>query len=310
MVLVLVLSGCTTEPVTKQDKNKILWVDSYHEEYEWSQEIQEGIESVLKDNVELKIHRMDTKRNPENAAQAALDAKAAIESFNPDVVIVSDDNAFRYLVMGYYKDAELPFVYCGLNWDSSIYNAPYSNTAGMIEVAPISKLVEEMKNHAKRDKIGFLSVDTITSRREAKGYKKIFGAELIEEYSSSFAEWKQDFIDIQKKVDMLIIFNNAGIEDWDDEEAKRLAEEKTTIITGTVMDWMAPVAAITMDHLGEEQGGYAAKTALRILNGEKPSDIAEVQNKKSELILQMVIAKKLGITFSPELVKSADKVIE
>ncbi len=49
---------------------------------------------------------MDTKRNTseEFKQEAALKAKALIESSNPDVVIVSDDNAVKCLVQPYnYK---------------------------------------------------------------------------------------------------------------------------------------------------------------------------------------------------------------
>lgn len=313
-VLALVLiSGCATQTINKPyEGKKILWVDSYNKGYEWSDEIQEGIVNILKDDVELKIQRMDTKQNQseEYLAQAALDAKSAIESFNPDAVIVSDDNAFKYIVMEHYKGAELPFVYCGLNWDSSVYGAPYSNTAGMIEVTPIALLIEEMKKYSKGDKIGFLSIDTITARKEAENYKKVLGKELTEEYSLSFAEWKQDFIGIQKKVDMLILYNNAGVNDWDDAEARQWAEKNTVIITGAVMDWMAPFAAITLDHSGIEQGEYAAKTALRILNGENPSDIPEEQNKQSQLTLQMEISNNLGIVFDLDMLQKADKIIK
>ena len=75
---------------------KILWVDSYHQGYEWSDGIEAGLKDVLNDTgVELKIVRMDTKRNTGDdfGNNAANQAKAEIEAFEPDVLIASDDNA-------------------------------------------------------------------------------------------------------------------------------------------------------------------------------------------------------------------------
>ena len=46
-------------------------------------------------------------------------AKAEIDAFKPDVVIAADDNASKYLIEPYFKDAALPFVFCGVNWDAS-----------------------------------------------------------------------------------------------------------------------------------------------------------------------------------------------
>ena len=94
-----VSSIATTSPATsgKYVGKKILYVDSYYDDYDWSQGLTSGIKSVLDGTgVELKIVRMDTKRNPaeEFKKKAGEDAHLAIEVFKPDVLMVSDDNAF------------------------------------------------------------------------------------------------------------------------------------------------------------------------------------------------------------------------
>ena len=113
---------------------RVLYVDSYHQGYEWSDGVTEGVRSVLDNTgVDLKIFRMDTKRNTDEAykKKAALQAKELIASFHPDVVIASDDNASKYLIMNYFKDADLPFVFCGVNYNADDYGFPYSNVTGM-----------------------------------------------------------------------------------------------------------------------------------------------------------------------------------
>jgi len=61
---------------------------------------------------------MDAKwhKEPEEIAQKALEAKALIEAWRPDVVITADDDAAQYLIMPFYKHHPLPFVFLQLNW--------------------------------------------------------------------------------------------------------------------------------------------------------------------------------------------------
>jgi ABC-type uncharacterized transport system substrate-binding protein len=72
---------------------------------------------------------------------------------------------------------------------------------------------------------------------------------------------------------------------------------------------MAPYVLADLGKLPEEQGEWAAGAALKILGGTPVSEIAIEQNKKGRLILNLNLAEKLEIVFSPSLLKSA-KIIE
>jgi hypothetical protein len=112
---------------------KVLLIDSYHEKYEWSDGIVAGVKSALSGKgVELKVVRMDTKRNSaaEFAKAAGIQARETIESFKPDVVIACDDNASKYVVEPFYKNAALPVVFCGVNWDAAATAIPTRTPRG------------------------------------------------------------------------------------------------------------------------------------------------------------------------------------
>jgi ABC-type uncharacterized transport system substrate-binding protein len=72
---------------------------------------------------------------------------------------------------------------------------------------------------------------------------------------------------------------------------------------------MMPYAMIGMAKSAEEQGIWAAQTALRILGGTSPSSIEITRNKKEDLMLNVKIASKAGIVFKPALVSNA-KIIK
>ena len=292
---------------------RVLYVDSYHEGYEWSDGVTEGIRSVLGNaGVDLKIFRMDTKRNTDEAFKkhAALQAKELIASFHPDVVIASDDNASKYLIVPYFKNTNLPFVFCGVNYSADDYGFPCANVTGMLELPPAVKLIYSLKHFKRVVKVGYLAADTLTERKDGEYTKQDIREEFIERYIKTFDEWQTAFNDLQNKVDVLIIGNNGGIKGWNDNKARQFALENTRIPTGCLLDWIAPVVFLGATRSAQEQGSYAASTALRILDGTPPASIPIVGNVQANIIINLKIAKKLGIKVPGSFLQIATRIIE
>ena len=311
MMLVVSFSAAPTNASYKG--KKVLFIDSYHEGYAWSDGITNGIKSVIDGKgMTLKIERMDTKRNKTEdfKKEAALKMKAVIEDFKPDVVIAADDNASKFLIAPYYKGTNLPFVFCGVNWDASGYGFPTSNVTGMVEVTPVPQLLEQLKPYAKGDRIGFLGPDILTARKEVENYKKVFGMTVSEYYAKDFDDWKKGFKELQKSVDMLLIASDGGLYSDKASEMKSFVEANTTVPTGASYDFMAPYVLLDFAKVAEEQGSWAADAALKVLDGTSPANIPVVKNKEGKLIVNVRIAKTLGVEIPFEFIQSADQVIE
>jgi ABC-type uncharacterized transport system substrate-binding protein len=289
---------------------KVLFIDSYHFGYDWSDGVVDGVRQVLKETeAELRIFRMDTKRNQSEdfKRQAALKAKALIESYQPDVVIASDDNASKYLIRPYFRDADLPIVFCGVNWDASVYGYPYANATGMVEVELLEPLVAQLRQLAKGDKIGFLSIAGTTSEKDNAYHVEILGKPYDKTYYvMTYQEWKERFLQLQDEVDFLIIGNPQGLAGWDEKDFVRFAARHTRIPTGATIHWVKKFTLIGYMRVPQEQGRWAAGAALKILRGTPPSVIPMAQNRQGRLIINMRLAERLGVTFEPAVFKRAE----
>jgi ABC-type uncharacterized transport system substrate-binding protein len=299
----------TAAPPASYAGKKILFINSYHEGYAWSDGVEKGVHNVLDGTgIDLKFVRMDTKRNPDEAfaKKAGEQVKAEIDAFKPDVVIAADDNAQKYVIVPFYKGTNLPIVFAAVNWDASIYGYPTSNITGMIEVELPGQLVEQLKAYAKGTRLAYLTVDSETERKVVDIYnQRFFNGQMKVYWVKTWDEFKKAYLQAQNEVDILFMGNNAGSDRWDDAEMRKFVLDNAKIPSGSINDWMAPFSLVTLAKSAEEQGEWSAKDALQILDGTPVSSIPVTENKKGKLILNLELAQKLGVVFAPSMLKNA-----
>jgi ABC-type uncharacterized transport system substrate-binding protein len=308
MLAVALLLSATAATAQQLTGKTVLFINSYHAGYPWSDGEEAGASKALAPTgATLKFYRMDSKRHPEDAFMADQSRKllTLIQTEKPDIVIAADDNATRVMVE-HFKDVSLPWVFCGVNWDASPYGLPFKNATGMLEVSLTKSVIERLKEQAKGSRTGFLTADTETERSEGRAYRQMLKLSFQREaYVKSFAEWKEAFLQMQEQTDVVFIGNYAGINDWNETEARAFVQEHTKIPSGSEYDFMMPYVMLGMTKVAEEQGRWAAETAATILEGRAPSTIPIVANKEEKLYVNVGLASKAGIRFSPELLKRA-----
>ena len=295
---------------------KVLYVASYDLMDNWGRQIKAGIESVFESrhNVELKAITMETRgmtlSDTETIKKAALEAKMVIDSWKPDLVIASDDNASRYLIVPYFKDSDLPFVFCGVNADPPSYGFPAKNVTGMIEVQLVDQLVKFLSPYAKGRRIVSVRGDTMTNRVENEFFEKQIGAHITVYFVDNISDWKTRFVQLQDEVDMLLLgdIDSVKINDESPGDVADFMVEHTKIPTGRWDEEYKVDALITIANTPRELGEYAGRTALKILDGTSPLDIPIVPNRKGKIFLNMKLAKKMGIIFPMELIESAQLI--
>ncbi len=264
---------------------RILWIESYHEGFAWSDGIARGIEKILDGTgVELRVVHMDTKRHPSrsHAEKSAGDALNVLREFAPDVVMASDDNAQRYLVAPHLRGTGIPVVGGAINWDAGEYGYPAPNMTCMVEVNLLEQAKSMLRAFGQGGRFGYIAADSESERKNVQIYNaRSFQGKLQGLLVSRFEDFPRAFSEVQARSDMLIMGGNGGIAGWDDAEARNFLHEHTRIPTGSFDDYLAPYVIFTFAKEPEEQGEWMALTALRVLGGESPANIPMVENRRS-----------------------------
>lgn len=299
---------------TSESLPKCLYISSYHTGYAWSDGIEEGIKKILHDKCEIRQFDMDTKRKrtPEDIVRAVEISRNIIESWEPDVVITSDDNAAKHLIVPYYVDTGLPFVFSGINWTVEEYGFPASNVTGIVEVAPIEPMLREAIKIAK-GKVGvYLGADTLTEdknySRVSKGAERL-GSTIEKKLVKDAESWKKEFVEANETADYIVIGSNSGIEGWVDEDIGSFAVQHASVISVTNHNWMMHVSALGYTKVPQEHGNWAAKAALEILDGMAVQDIPVVTNRKWDLWINQGMVDSTGFQLSSRFTRKAKRFV-
>jgi len=297
---------------TGKDIFKIFFVNSYNKGYSWSDDIERAFKKSLNRsflNYELRFFRMDTKNDQEEAyiEERARAAYGQIEEWQPDIVIGSDDNFVKYLVLPYLLGTETPVVFCGVNWDAAGYGLPAQNVTGMVEVDPIEESLALLKRFARGDRVGLLFREEDFNHTIHRGIEQMLGAPVdTVAFASTFEQWKDSYLKMQEDADMMILYTPINIEGWDDREALSFIYAHTKIPVATTMEQQIPFALLGDMKINEEQGWWLGKTVISILEGTPVDTIPLGTNRESKLVINMAMAKQLEYIIPSDILDRAE----
>ncbi|CAH0529782.1 ABC transporter substrate-binding protein [Vibrio hippocampi] len=297
------------------NEQRCLIIASYHDEFPGQQlKVQPALEE-LNGHCEVKKFDMDSKRNPDPQfiKAKALEAKALIEQWKPDVVIAIEDNASKYLVQPYYKNAPIPFVFAGVDWTVEAYGYPYENVTGIIEIVPVRQLIRQLNRIDPKYKKGlFIRPNRLSADKQYERINDIFeheGITIDDGVVDNYQEFEAKFLEAQS-YDFIYFTNNAGIEGWDDHAAIEFISKHSTRLIFSTSDWMVPFSMLSFSQVIQEQGQYSAKIAVEILNGAKPSDFPIISNRQWDLYVNEELLSKVDVEIPSDLLRKAKKLTD
>ena len=254
---------------------------------------------------------MDTKRNSSegyirNRTAEILDS---INNENPDLLIVSDDNAVKYLVEPNFKDNPIPIVFCGVNWTAEQYDLSHCNITGILELLPIEESMLTLKSYyPNMQNLLVLNENTTTSRKTKPLLDTLlndFGISVTQELVDDFEAWKAAFIDGNENFDAIYLQTRGAIKNWDHDEALSIIDQNIKVPLVTCEDFMMTYAVLGVTQVSKEQGVWAAETAKKILKGTKPSDIPISMNHMTKVWINTGLAKKINYIPDKALLSNA-----
>ena len=294
--------------VPKENEKKIVtYINSFHRGHPSSDDIMDGIiENFPSDSFEINTYFMDTKRNPsseymKNRASQLFDSIMEIE---PDILLISDDNAIKYIVQPHLEELTMPIVFCGVNWTDDEYDLPPNKVTGMLEILPVADMIITMRSYyPSMNKLLFLSENTTTSRKEKQLLDTLFnrvGVAVTHELVDNFDQWKVKFQEANQAYDIIYLPTHGAIKGWSHEEAVGFINKHIQVPVVTTEDFMMPYAVFGLTKVAKEQGIWVAVTGKKILKGSSPSDFPVTRNKKSTYWVNTSLAEKIG--FEPDSV--------
>ncbi len=276
----------------------VLYINSYHQGYPWSDTILEGIREALDQSdykIELQIEYLDAKKFNVVPVVSAFHQlhREKFQDKQFDVVIVSDDDAFHYAIK--YRPElfpGVPIVFCGVN-DLSIEQTAVGNITGIVENFDLSGTVDvALTLHPDKKRMIVVGDDSTAGqaiKNQIESYVPQFQDRLVVDYWVAV-----DLEEVQKRVKTLpedtFLFFIPYFQVSDDyfhtaEEVMGAIYSHSNVPIYTGWEFLLGHGAVGGSLLsGLEHGRAAADLSLQILGGQT-ADSLKIQLQPSGLYM-------------------------
>lgn len=276
-------------------KLRVFLVNSYTEDDFWSQQVRTGIletlarggYAVVDGTLETEIFHMGMRQVTviDDVRPAALRAVERLLEFQPDIVIVSGDEATRTIIPLYF-DPTLPFVFCGFSGDLNLYGLDLLNVTGVVEslhpvqtVAMAYAFVEGAQQYMVLGDGSVSGKARALSAYEALAQSEYGALQPLFRMVETWSRWQTTVLEDARAVDFILLASHQGIVD----DAGRPIDEQE-VITWMLDNSPAPVFALSnvaiingavggLVSYGYEEGVSVGEIVLRLAAGEHPADI-------------------------------------
>lgn len=323
---------------------RVMIVHSYDADHVCGHPQQQGVIQALaargwkqNENLVVESFYMNTKKlhtTPEAIRAQAKKALAVIEAFEPDVVIVLDDNAIREVMLPLVGRDDISVVFSGMNAQPSSYNSerafmekperPGSNVTGVYEKLYLAKSLavigSSLNGFEKGDKVVGITDYTPTGNAISRQFQLEIAAEKTNvlwelRRVKNFEEYRSLIHTLNEDPQVRAIYPAAlSLETVDG-----LIYTAPEIFAWTIDNSSKPEmslnyffskiglfggAAVDFNSMGRMAGDKVA----RILNGETAGTLPIEDARDYAIVFNQTRAKQLNIRIPPPLLTAADHV--
>jgi len=308
-ILIFLVSGLGHAQV-ETNKKKILYLNSYHNGYAWSDQILEGLRGTLDKSTvpyDLQIEYMDSKRfadgNMVETLKRLYAEKYRTTSF--DAIIVSDDNAFQFFLE--HQDQlfpGVPTIFCGVNDFDPEKLKGRKNITGVVEHPDLEanlKLAHELSPEVKRVVVvGDYSLTSQSIKKQVRHAAAKFRNQLIFEYWDvhTLPELLQrtETLTASDMIFLIPIYLGTEKQVYSVEEVCEILSKPSPVPIYSAWQFMLGHGIVGGKlHSGQEEGAMAAKMALQVMAGETPAHIPVVNKFNDPYLFDYPVLKRFKI---------------
>ena len=296
--------------------SRILYLNSYHPGYSWSDGIEHGLQQRLAQadkKIELSVEYLDSRRFPDPQLSESLAVLLANKyaRYRHDLVVVSDNAAYDFAIR--YRERlfpGLPIVFCGYNNFHPELLKGVANVTGVNEEIDYAATVDmALRIHPETSVLAFLvSTADPSSKRNAE----IVAGTALTKYADKYRVLNLKDVslaELRRRLDELpphsLLFLAGQISDRGEgrpltpvESGRMVAAASPLPIYG-FWDFQLGVGVLGGRFLiGADQGRAAAEMAVRILGGASATDIPVVMTSPASMIFDYAVMQRFGIDAS------------
>lgn len=322
LILSLAQIGWAASPAAQKKEFRILHIMSYHSPWRWTDRQLEAFQEELKGlRASYQVFQMDTKRvsAADHKERKGKEARALIESWKPDLVYSTDDDAQEY-VAKHYVNSKRPFVFSGVNNDPGSYGFKgSSNVTGVLEhehFVQSVKLARKIVPGARRIALIFddASMWSPVRGRIERGMRELPDMEIVaSDTVLTFADYKRRILEYQDRADVVGTIGIFNLKDGNGRNVPYQEVQKWTVENSKLPDfafwidrvYFGTLCAVTVSE--REQGRAAGRMALAILqSGKSPSSLPMEPTTKGVPVISLARARKLGLKLDADLLLGAE----
>lgn len=309
LALSVFLPGESAEAQSEKPKKNVLYLNSYHNGYRWSDAILEGVRSVLDESaykIDLQIEYLDAKKydfeSVTNMLVPLFEQKFRGDTF--DVVMVSDNDAYQFALQ--YRDRffpDTPLVFAGVNDLDDMAVMP-ENVTGVVENFDLRLTLDvALKLHPEKRRmvvVGDQSTAGLAIRRQVEAVAPSFKDRLEVEYWSDMdLEEVLDRVELLKPDTFMFFipfYQTIGGKFYTAEEVVRVIADHTDVPLYTAWEFLLGNGVVGGRLLsGFQHGQTAASLALQVLSGQSADSIPVHDEPTGEYAFDYNVLQRLGI---------------
>ncbi len=293
----------------EKEKRNILYLNSYHNGYRWSDKQLDGIRSILEKSnykIDLQIEYMDAKKYSYETTKQRLFTlyKEKFQDEHFDVIIISDNDALNFIQefrSRLFPDS--PVVFCGINGIETVEDN-HENMTGIIEDFDLVKTLEIVKTLHPEKKRMIVFGDNSTAGRAIANQI----TDKLEQTHSNFdvefwaglslSESKERIKEVSDDAFFFFIpwYQTVKGKFYTTEEIIEELYEQTAVPFYTAWEFLLSHGVVGGRVIsGFQHGQQAAELAIRILDGESAESIPIDPKPAGLYMFDYRVMEKLGI---------------